>query len=98
MKKLFLALLLAVGVQLAAPPVSSADNIFHREEPKGAHDKNKRGSTKGKHQAANARRAREQAAAAQRHHEASKASTRRKQAAKQAKAMAKKQGRRGGRQ
>jgi hypothetical protein len=97
MKRLFLALLLAVGVQLAAPPVISAENIFHREEPKGAHDKNKRGSTKGKHQKANARRAREQAAAARRQHEASKSSTRRKQAAKQAKAVAKKNGGRGGR-
>ena len=97
MKKLFLALLLAVGVQLAAPPVGSADNIFQREEPKGAHDKNKRGSTRGKHEKANGRRAREQAAAARRQHEASKASIRRKQVAKQAKAMAKKQGGRGGR-
>jgi hypothetical protein len=94
MKKLFLAIALVLSTSLAAPSVSSAA-IFGRQEPKGAHSKGARNSTKNKHQEANARRAREQAAAAKRQHEASKAATRRAQAAKQAKAAAKKQGRGG---
>lgn len=95
MKKLLVALVLLLVTSLAAPAVAAADNIFHREEPKGAHTKNASGSTRNKHQKANARRAREQAAAAQRRHDASKAATRRAQAAKQAKAAAKKQGKSG---
>jgi hypothetical protein len=93
MKKLFLALVLAVGVQLAGAPAGWAgDNAFQRQEPKGAHTKGGRGSTKNKHQKANGRRQREQAAATRRQFEAKKASTRRQQAAKQVRAAAKKQG------
>lgn len=97
MKKLLIAVLLAVTASLATPSVGSAENLFGRSEPKGAHTSNARASTRGKHEKANARRAREQAAAAKRQHEAKKASTRRKQAAKQARAMAKKLRQGGGR-
>ena len=98
MKKLYLALLLALGIQLGAPaPGYAGDNPFQRQEPKGSHHKGARKSTKNKHQEANARRAREQAAAARRRSESSKASVRRQQVAKQAKAAAKRQGGRGGR-
>ena len=86
MKKLLIAVVLAVSTALIAPSVSSAErsgNLFGREEPKGAHDKNARQSTKNKHQAANARRAREQAAAAARKAHSQKAATRKKQVAKQ---------------
>jgi len=66
-KKLALLLLVALGLELAAPQLGWAgDNAFERTEPKGAHQKGKRGSTRNKHEAANARRAREQAAAAER--------------------------------
>jgi hypothetical protein len=82
-KKLLIAVVLAVTTSLVAPSVSSA-GLFGRKEPKGAHEKNARQSTKNKHQEANARRAREQAAAARRQAEAQKAAVRRQQAAKQA--------------
>jgi hypothetical protein len=82
-KKLLTALVLALCTSLAAPSVSDA-GLFKRKEPKGSHSKGARQSTEGKHQAANARRAREQAAAAKRQADAAKAATRRKQVAKQA--------------
>lgn len=88
-KKLLIAVVLAVSTSLVAPSVSHAGRGFlglfgGGDEPKGAHGKGARKSTQNKHQAANARRAREQAAAAKRQAEASKAATRRKQVAKQA--------------
>lgn len=86
MKKLFIAVVLAICTSLVVPSVGSAGSagFLGRKEPKGAHSKGKRKSTENKHQAANARRAREQAAAAARKAEVQKSATRRKQAAKQA--------------
>ena len=83
MKKLFIAIVLAVSTSLVAPSVG-AEGFLGRKEPKGAHDKNARQSTRNKHQEANARRAREQAVAAARKASTKKAATRRKQAATQA--------------
>jgi hypothetical protein len=84
MRKLFIVCFLALGLGIAAPQATWAgDNAFQRKEPKGAHKKGARQSTKNKHQEANARRAREQAAKSKRELAVKKAALRRQQTAKQ---------------
>ncbi len=85
MRKLFIVCFLALGLAVAAPAASWAgDNAFQRTEPKGAHQKGARKSTRNKHEAANGRRAREQAARAKRELAVKKGAVRRQQTAKQA--------------
>jgi hypothetical protein len=95
-KKTLIAIVLALSSSLAAPSADAMGWFRQRpaqqkgEQVKGGHSKGARGSTEGKHQAADGRRAREQKAAAARQDLARKASARRKQVAKEQKSHQKK--------
>ena len=99
MKKMHIALVLALSSLLAAPGDGSAGRFRQKppqaksEQVKGGHSKNARGSTENKHQLADGRRAREQRAAAERAAEAQKAAARRRSVAKEQRAHQKKKGR-----
>jgi hypothetical protein len=95
-KKLHIALVLALSAMLAAPASGLAGRFRQKpaesksEQVKGGHTKNARGSSANKHQLADGRRAREQKAAAERAAEAQKAAARRRQVAKEQRAHQKK--------
>jgi hypothetical protein len=97
-KKTLIAIVLALSSSLAAPSAGAAGWFRQRpqqqkaDQPKGGHTKGARGSTQGKHQIADGRRAREQRAAAARQEQAKKAAARKAQVAREQPAHQKKKG------
>jgi hypothetical protein len=97
-KKTLIAIVLALSSSLAAPSADAMGWFRQRpaqqkgEQVKGGHSKGARGSTEGKHQLADGRRAREQKAAAARQEQAKKASARKAQVKKEQRAHQKKKG------